>query len=117
MAREVVSGSTLNDYIESKLNKQQAKSKEQYKATTPAEKGRLFEKIKNELGLVGAVLRPELDKIKNKFMAGKINEDQVREQVKSLKAPVKKENEEVSEKKSDEDSKAIFLTDIASKKM
>jgi predicted RNase H-like nuclease (RuvC/YqgF family) len=111
MPREIVTGDSLGEYIESKLNKKPMKEKEEYKAKTPAEKGRLFDKIKNEMGLVGAILKPQLDKLKSKFTSGKVDEAELREQLKMMKAPAEKEEMPVEQKETNS------LADIASKKM
>jgi hypothetical protein len=111
MAREIVTSESLGEYVESKLNKKPMKEKEEYKAKTPAEKGRLFDKIKNELGLVGATLKPQLDKLKVQFTSGKVDEAELREQMKTMKSPAEEKEMPVETKETNS------LADIASKKM
>lgn len=111
MPREIVTGESLAEYVESKLGKKPIKAKEEYKAKTPAEKGRLFDKIKNEMGLIGAILKPQLDKLKTQFTSGKVDETELREQLKLMKTPTEKEEPPTEQKESNS------LADIASKKM
>ena len=111
MVREIVTSESLGEYVDSKLNKKPMKVKEEYKAKTPAEKGRLFDKIKNEMGLLGPVLKAQLDKLKVKFTSGKVDEMELREHMKMMKSPTEEKEMPVEEKETNS------LADIASKKM
>ena len=120
MPREIVTGDTLADFVEKKMAKKPVDKPEEYKAKTPAEKSRFFDKIKNQYGLLSTSMKPQLERIKREFMAGKIDEMEVKEKLKAINSPVKAKEEkaetpadEMAEKK----DSSNLLADIANKKM
>ena len=112
MAREIVTSENLRQFVDKKMAKKPIAKAEETKPKTPPEKSRYFDKIKNEMGLIDPAIQKKLDKIKNDFMAGKIDELEIKEALKIIgggkKEPNPKEEQEIA---------MNSMADIANKKI